>query len=105
MSSSSTVVSPQVLETISCYPENMEAKELKRILTQPHFMVSREVKSRSVQTCHSNKTTTVSGLVTDEPSPYICIYVFSRHLRVDLTKNVQVIFYTKISRIFHCILY
>ena len=29
----------QVLETISCYPENMEAKELRRILTQPHFMV------------------------------------------------------------------
>ncbi|XP_073726702.1 calcium/calmodulin-dependent serine protein kinase b isoform X2 [Misgurnus anguillicaudatus] len=28
----------EVLETISCYPENMEAKELKRILTQPHFM-------------------------------------------------------------------
>lgn len=30
---------PQVLETLSCYPENMEAKELRRILTQPHFMV------------------------------------------------------------------
>lgn len=29
----------QVLETIACYPENMEAKELRRILTQPHFMV------------------------------------------------------------------
>ncbi|KAK7893063.1 hypothetical protein WMY93_022215 [Mugilogobius chulae] len=29
----------EVLETISCYPENMEAKELRRILTQPHFMV------------------------------------------------------------------
>ncbi|KAJ0009643.1 hypothetical protein NQD34_001345, partial [Periophthalmus magnuspinnatus] len=28
----------EVLETISCYPENMEAKELRRILTQPHFM-------------------------------------------------------------------
>uniref|UniRef100_A0A8C1NHK1 Peripheral plasma membrane protein CASK n=1 Tax=Cyprinus carpio TaxID=7962 RepID=A0A8C1NHK1_CYPCA len=28
----------EVLETLSCYPENMEAKELKRILTQPHFM-------------------------------------------------------------------
>ncbi|KAK3557262.1 hypothetical protein QTP70_026083 [Hemibagrus guttatus] len=28
----------EVLETISCYPENMDAKELKRILTQPHFM-------------------------------------------------------------------
>ncbi|XP_056607072.1 calcium/calmodulin-dependent serine protein kinase b isoform X5 [Triplophysa dalaica] len=28
----------EVLETICCYPENMEAKELKRILTQPHFM-------------------------------------------------------------------
>lgn len=31
----------QVLETIACYPENMEAKELRRILTQPHFMVRR----------------------------------------------------------------
>lgn len=31
----------QVLEEISCYPENNDAKELKRILTQPHFMVSR----------------------------------------------------------------
>lgn len=30
----------QVLEEISCYPENNDAKELKRILTQPHFMVS-----------------------------------------------------------------
>ncbi|XP_053272916.1 peripheral plasma membrane protein CASK isoform X7 [Pleuronectes platessa] len=28
----------EVLETISCYTENMEAKELRRILTQPHFM-------------------------------------------------------------------
>ncbi|XP_034007317.1 peripheral plasma membrane protein CASK isoform X7 [Gymnodraco acuticeps] len=28
----------EVLETLSCYPENMEAKELRRILTQPHFM-------------------------------------------------------------------
>uniref|UniRef100_A0A8C7XYB6 Calcium/calmodulin dependent serine protein kinase n=1 Tax=Oryzias sinensis TaxID=183150 RepID=A0A8C7XYB6_9TELE len=27
-----------VLEEISCYPENHEAKELRRILTQPHFM-------------------------------------------------------------------
>ncbi|CAL8406844.1 unnamed protein product, partial [Arctogadus glacialis] len=28
----------EVLETISCYPENLEARELRRILTQPHFM-------------------------------------------------------------------
>ncbi|XP_064413367.1 peripheral plasma membrane protein CASK isoform X3 [Latimeria chalumnae] len=28
----------EVLEEISCYPENIDAKELKRILTQPHFM-------------------------------------------------------------------
>ncbi|XP_023806669.1 peripheral plasma membrane protein CASK isoform X16 [Oryzias latipes] len=28
----------EVLEEISCYPENHEAKELRRILTQPHFM-------------------------------------------------------------------
>ncbi|XP_011483300.1 peripheral plasma membrane protein CASK isoform X1 [Oryzias latipes] len=28
----------EVLETIACYPENLEAKELRRILTQPHFM-------------------------------------------------------------------
>ncbi|XP_062303538.1 peripheral plasma membrane protein CASK [Osmerus eperlanus] len=34
----------EVLETISCYPENMEAKELRRILTQPHFMVLRRLK-------------------------------------------------------------
>ncbi|XP_061547207.1 peripheral plasma membrane protein CASK isoform X9 [Phycodurus eques] len=27
-----------VLEEISCYPENHDAKELRRILTQPHFM-------------------------------------------------------------------
>lgn len=33
------LMSAQVLETIACYPENMEAKELRRILTQPHFMV------------------------------------------------------------------
>uniref|UniRef100_A0AAQ4Q7X8 Peripheral plasma membrane protein CASK n=1 Tax=Gasterosteus aculeatus aculeatus TaxID=481459 RepID=A0AAQ4Q7X8_GASAC len=31
-------MSSLVLETLSCYPENMEAKELRRILTQPHFM-------------------------------------------------------------------
>lgn len=31
---------PQVLEEISCYPENHDAKELRRILNQPHFMVS-----------------------------------------------------------------
>lgn len=30
----------QVLEEIACYPENHEVKELRRILTQPHFMVS-----------------------------------------------------------------
>uniref|UniRef100_A0A8C7ZHT4 Calcium/calmodulin-dependent serine protein kinase b n=1 Tax=Oryzias sinensis TaxID=183150 RepID=A0A8C7ZHT4_9TELE len=28
----------EVLETIACYTENLEAKELRRILTQPHFM-------------------------------------------------------------------
>uniref|UniRef100_A0A3Q3W2X2 Peripheral plasma membrane protein CASK n=1 Tax=Mola mola TaxID=94237 RepID=A0A3Q3W2X2_MOLML len=28
----------EVLEELSCYPENYEAKELKRILTHPHFM-------------------------------------------------------------------
>ncbi|KAJ8350399.1 hypothetical protein SKAU_G00255290 [Synaphobranchus kaupii] len=28
----------EVLEEISCYPENNDAKELRRILTQPHFM-------------------------------------------------------------------
>ncbi|XP_030614911.1 peripheral plasma membrane protein CASK isoform X9 [Archocentrus centrarchus] len=28
----------EVLEEISCYPEKHEAKELRRILTQPHFM-------------------------------------------------------------------
>ncbi|XP_073668136.1 peripheral plasma membrane protein CASK isoform X2 [Paramisgurnus dabryanus] len=28
----------EVLEEISCYPENIDAKELRRILTQPHFM-------------------------------------------------------------------
>ncbi|XP_062258180.1 peripheral plasma membrane protein CASK isoform X13 [Platichthys flesus] len=28
----------EVLEEISCYSENHEAKELRRILTQPHFM-------------------------------------------------------------------
>ncbi|XP_067300196.1 peripheral plasma membrane protein CASK isoform X16 [Pseudorasbora parva] len=28
----------EVLEEISCYPENTDAKELRRILSQPHFM-------------------------------------------------------------------
>ncbi|KAK7154318.1 hypothetical protein R3I94_007611 [Phoxinus phoxinus] len=28
----------EVLEEISCYPENADAKELRRILSQPHFM-------------------------------------------------------------------
>lgn len=39
----------QVLEEISCYPENHEAKELRRILTQPHFMVSQKKKTHTVQ--------------------------------------------------------
>lgn len=39
----------QVLEEISCYPENHEVKELRRILTQPHFMVS-NVKCTQLQT-------------------------------------------------------
>ncbi|GCB79846.1 hypothetical protein scyTo_0020254, partial [Scyliorhinus torazame] len=29
----------EVLEEISCYPENNDAKELKCILTRPHFMM------------------------------------------------------------------
>lgn len=60
-----TCVSRQVLETLSCYPENMEAKELKRILTQPHFMVSGssdkprqlfQVESRRGMKCQRNET-------------------------------------------------
>lgn len=34
------IVLLQVLEEISCYPDNTDFKELRRILTQPHFMVS-----------------------------------------------------------------
>lgn len=61
---------PQVLETISCYPENMEAKELRRILTQPHFMVG-----------HSSKPTRSSlwslgvevGLSAELPTAQSCL--------------------------------
>lgn len=34
------IVLLQVLEEISCYADNTDVKELRRILTQPHFMVS-----------------------------------------------------------------
>lgn len=40
---------PQVLEEISCYPENHEAKELRRILTQPHFMVSQNTHTHTIR--------------------------------------------------------
>lgn len=52
----------QVLEEISCYSEKYEAKELRRILTQPHFMVSRVKKhklNKKKQSLYGSLTSTV----------------------------------------------
>uniref|UniRef100_A0A3Q3JUU7 Peripheral plasma membrane protein CASK n=1 Tax=Monopterus albus TaxID=43700 RepID=A0A3Q3JUU7_MONAL len=58
----------QVLETISCYPENMEAKELRRILTQPHFMALLQTHDVVAHEVYSDEALRVTPPPT---SPYL----------------------------------
>ncbi|XP_058258962.1 calcium/calmodulin-dependent serine protein kinase b isoform X3 [Hemibagrus wyckioides] len=58
----------EVLETISCYPENMDAKELKRILTQPHFMALLQTHDVVAHEVYSDEALRVTPPPT---SPYL----------------------------------
>ncbi|XP_051562036.1 calcium/calmodulin-dependent serine protein kinase b isoform X4 [Myxocyprinus asiaticus] len=58
----------EVLDTISCYSENMEAKELKRILTQPHFMALLQTHDVVAHEVYSDEALRVTPPPT---SPYL----------------------------------
>ncbi|XP_051569009.1 peripheral plasma membrane protein CASK-like isoform X5 [Myxocyprinus asiaticus] len=58
----------EVLDTLSCYPENMEAKELKRILTQPHFMALLQTHDVVAHEVYSDEALRVTPPPT---SPYL----------------------------------
>uniref|UniRef100_A0A1A8I6A5 Peripheral plasma membrane protein CASK n=1 Tax=Nothobranchius kuhntae TaxID=321403 RepID=A0A1A8I6A5_NOTKU len=58
----------EVLETISCYPENMEARELRRILTQPHFMALLQTHDVVAHEVYSDEALRVTPPPT---SPYL----------------------------------
>ncbi|KAM7380236.1 hypothetical protein PAMP_003548 [Pampus punctatissimus] len=58
----------QVLEEISCYPENHEAKELRRILTQPHFMALLQAHDVVAHEVYSDEALRVTPPPT---SPYL----------------------------------
>ncbi|XP_026121627.1 peripheral plasma membrane protein CASK-like isoform X2 [Carassius auratus] len=58
----------EVLEMLSCYPENMEAKELKRILTQPHFMALLQTHDVVAHEVYSDEALRVTPPPT---SPYL----------------------------------
>uniref|UniRef100_A0A3Q0T0G1 Peripheral plasma membrane protein CASK n=1 Tax=Amphilophus citrinellus TaxID=61819 RepID=A0A3Q0T0G1_AMPCI len=58
----------EVLETIACYPENMEAKELRRILTQPHFMALLQTHDVVAHEVYSDEALRVTPPPT---SPYL----------------------------------
>ncbi|XP_077150920.1 peripheral plasma membrane protein CASK isoform X5 [Ranitomeya variabilis] len=58
----------EVLEEISCYPENNEAKELKRILTQPHFMALLQTHDVVAHEVYSDEALRVTPPPT---SPYL----------------------------------
>ncbi|XP_076872061.1 calcium/calmodulin-dependent serine protein kinase b isoform X1 [Brachyhypopomus gauderio] len=58
----------EVLETISCYPENLEAKELRRILTQPHFMALLQTHDVVAHEVYSDEALRVTPPPT---SPYL----------------------------------
>ncbi|XP_048720652.1 peripheral plasma membrane protein CASK isoform X7 [Caretta caretta] len=57
-----------VLEEISCYPENNDAKELKRILTQPHFMALLQTHDVVAHEVYSDEALRVTPPPT---SPYL----------------------------------
>ncbi|XP_069035032.1 peripheral plasma membrane protein CASK isoform X16 [Lepisosteus oculatus] len=58
----------EVLEEISCYPENTDAKELKRILTQPHFMALLQTHDVVAHEVYSDEALRVTPPPT---SPYL----------------------------------
>ncbi|XP_026874230.1 calcium/calmodulin-dependent serine protein kinase b isoform X9 [Electrophorus electricus] len=58
----------EVLETISCYPDNLEAKELRRILTQPHFMALLQTHDVVAHEVYSDEALRVTPPPT---SPYL----------------------------------
>ncbi|XP_045553889.1 peripheral plasma membrane protein CASK isoform X1 [Salmo salar] len=58
----------EVLETVSCYPDNMEAKELRRILTQPHFMALLQTHDVVAHEVYSDEALRVTPPPT---SPYL----------------------------------
>ncbi|XP_057191927.1 peripheral plasma membrane protein CASK isoform X3 [Triplophysa rosa] len=57
-----------VLEEISCYPENIDAKELRRILTQPHFMALLQTHDVVAHEVYSDEALRVTPPPT---SPYL----------------------------------
>ncbi|XP_057191941.1 peripheral plasma membrane protein CASK isoform X15 [Triplophysa rosa] len=58
----------EVLEEISCYPENIDAKELRRILTQPHFMALLQTHDVVAHEVYSDEALRVTPPPT---SPYL----------------------------------
>ncbi|XP_026529832.1 peripheral plasma membrane protein CASK isoform X3 [Pseudonaja textilis] len=58
----------EVLEEISCYQENSDAKELKRILTQPHFMALLQTHDVVAHEVYSDEALRVTPPPT---SPYL----------------------------------
>ncbi|XP_041857118.1 peripheral plasma membrane protein CASK isoform X12 [Melanotaenia boesemani] len=58
----------EVLEEISCYPEKHEAKELRRILTQPHFMALLQAHDVVAHEVYSDEALRVTPPPT---SPYL----------------------------------
>uniref|UniRef100_A0A3P8Z6D6 Calcium/calmodulin dependent serine protein kinase n=1 Tax=Esox lucius TaxID=8010 RepID=A0A3P8Z6D6_ESOLU len=57
-----------VLEEISCYPENHDVKELRRILTQPHFMALLQTHDVVAHEVYSDEALRVTPPPT---SPYL----------------------------------
>uniref|UniRef100_A0A9J8AGT8 Peripheral plasma membrane protein CASK n=1 Tax=Cyprinus carpio carpio TaxID=630221 RepID=A0A9J8AGT8_CYPCA len=57
-----------VLEEISCYPENADVKELRRILTQPHFMALLQTHDVVAHEVYSDEALRVTPPPT---SPYL----------------------------------
>ncbi|XP_035378663.1 peripheral plasma membrane protein CASK isoform X14 [Electrophorus electricus] len=58
----------EALEEISCYPENADAKELRRILTQPHFMALLQTHDVVAHEVYSDEALRVTPPPT---SPYL----------------------------------
>ncbi|XP_042175874.1 peripheral plasma membrane protein CASK-like isoform X13 [Oncorhynchus tshawytscha] len=58
----------EVLEEISCYPDNHDAKELRRILTQPHFMALLQTHDVVAHEVYSDEALRVTPPPT---SPYL----------------------------------